>query len=372
VSFAATHRPPVRAIAGFSLIEIMVGMVIAMIGILVMTQIFALSEGQKRTTTGGNDAQNNGAIALFGLQREMREAGWGTSDQGILGCDVQVRTGFTLPAMAPVTINHSSLPAGDAGSDTLLIVYASTLQSPEGDIINAQSADNKSYGVNTPTSFSIGDLVIAKPQVRPDPCSGTGKLVVDSVAAVAAPNVTVATGAAGMSNGALYNFGTALTANAYAVRNGQLTRCNLMDSTANCTSTTAAVVAASWLPIADNIVSMKAQYGRDTRTTIAAPAYSIVSSYDSLTPGSTADIAAMAVSARPLVCRWARIPAVRMALVARSANFEKTTVTTASPAWDGGTIDLSATTNWGNYRYKVFQTTIPLRNITWMGAPTGC
>ena len=54
------------------------------------------------------------------------------------------------------------------------------------------------------------------------------------------------------------------------------------------------------------------------------------------------------------------------------------------PTWEGQTannptgsaanaIDVSATaTNWANYRYKVFQTTVPLRNVTWMGAPTGC
>ena len=48
-----------RLSAGFSLVEIMIGMVIGMLGIIVMMQIFALSEGQKRTTTGGGDAQNN-------------------------------------------------------------------------------------------------------------------------------------------------------------------------------------------------------------------------------------------------------------------------------------------------------------------------
>ena len=34
--------------------------------------------------------------------------------------------------------------------------------------------------------------------------------------------------------------------------------------------------------------------------------------------------------------------------------------------------DGTANTNWQNYRYKVFQTIVPIRNITVKGAQTGC
>ena len=73
-------RSPHRPAAGFSLVEIMVGMVIGMLGLIIMMQVFSLSESQKRTTTGGGDAHSNGAIALFGLQRDLRQAGFGVSD----------------------------------------------------------------------------------------------------------------------------------------------------------------------------------------------------------------------------------------------------------------------------------------------------
>ena len=52
---------------GFSLVEILVGMVIGLFGIIIITQIFALAEGQKRTTTSGSDAQTNGNIALYSI-----------------------------------------------------------------------------------------------------------------------------------------------------------------------------------------------------------------------------------------------------------------------------------------------------------------
>ena len=47
-----THR-----MQGFSLVELMVGLVVGMIGVVIMMQIFSVSEGYKRTTTGGDDAQ---------------------------------------------------------------------------------------------------------------------------------------------------------------------------------------------------------------------------------------------------------------------------------------------------------------------------
>ena len=69
-----TSRSSRRA-AGFSLVELMIGLVIGMVAIVVMMQVFSVSEGYKRTTTGGDDAQNNGAIALYGLQRDIQQSG---------------------------------------------------------------------------------------------------------------------------------------------------------------------------------------------------------------------------------------------------------------------------------------------------------
>jgi type IV pilus assembly protein PilW len=72
------------------------------------------------------------------------------------------------------------------------------------------------------------------------------------------------------------------------------------------------------------------------------------------------------------------VSAVQVALVVRNNQFERTTVTAAAPAWYGTTaatpvlIDLTNDTSWQNYRYKVYQTNVPLRNTTWLGAQSGC
>jgi type IV pilus assembly protein PilW len=91
-------------------------------------------------------------------------------------------------------------------------------------------------------------------------------------------------------------------------------------------------------------------------------------------------------------CEWARAPAVRFALVARSSHYESrfnaTTgqregdpVTAAAPTWLGSAddpIDLtknpdgSDNTDWQYYRYKTLEAVAPSRNIVWMGTQAGC
>ena len=95
------------------------------------------------------------------------------------------------------------------------------------------------------------------------------------------------------------------------------------------------------------VVSIRAQYGRDTN----ADGY--VDVYDNTAPASATDVVA-----------------VQLAVVARSGQLEKTAVSPATLVlWNGGTtanggaITLNAAAQL--YRYKVYQTTIPLRNVLW-------
>jgi len=380
-------QPPRRATRGFSLIEILVGMVIGMLGMIIMMQVFSLSEEQKRTTTGGGDAQSGAAIALFGLQRDLRQSGYGVTDVKLLGCSLALRAGVTLNPLAPLTINHPSIPAGDANTDTLLLVYSTSDNSPQGDGIASQPPSAGSaispdiYRVNTPLSFTAGDQVIATPQNRAAPCNLAMTTVV-GVAVAHANNVIVTTGTGliNMSFGTLFNLGQAPNSPAantqgpkilaYAIRGGNLTLCNYMVN--NCGSNANIGNAAIWVPIASNIVSMKAQYGRDTSTTMDG----IVDLYDMTTPSTiVAPPPPETITTPTYQCKWARISALRLALVARSANFEKTAVTTVAPIWDGSAgnaIDLSANATWQNFRYKVVQTVVPLRNLAWQGVPQGC
>lgn len=361
LSIPLALRP--AASRGFSLVEVMVALVIAMLAMIVMLQLFSVSEGYKRSTTGGADAQTIGAIALFGVQRDIRQSGYGFSNLNLLGCDLLLPTGRTLQNLAPVIINPAVaiLPAGDAGSDTLLVSYGNSEGTSEGDLLMSAPAAGtpKVYAPQTPTSFHANDWVIA--QVLPRlACS----LTLDKVAGVAGNNVTVTTGVNSLVGGSIvYNFGQAPVILGYAIRQGNLTVCDYMDVAKDCTNT----ASINWVPIANNVVSLRAQYGRDTAPAGAMDA--IVDLYDQTTPATA--------------CDWARTSALRFALVTRSTQLEKTAVTTAVPTWAGTTagnpvgsasspIDLSANTSWQNYRYRVFQTVVPLRNMVWAGVQTGC
>jgi type IV pilus assembly protein PilW len=228
----------IRKSRGFSLIELMVGLVIGMIGVVIMMQIFSVSEGYKRTTTGGDDAQNNGAIGLYGLQRDVRMAGFASNSftdnaassaaYSLIGCNVTLRAGVTINALGPVTINGAAVTATrDANTDSLLIFYGSGNDDPEGDRIEAQPATNIytlagfSAAGGTP-SIVAGDKVVAHPTPRPTPCN----LTMESVAALAASNVTVPTGVAGMTGGALFNLGPSPRVIAYRVSGGSLLMCD--------------------------------------------------------------------------------------------------------------------------------------------------
>ncbi len=362
------HNP--SKVSGFSLVELMVGMAIGLLGMLVVMQVSTIFQAQKNTASTGSKAQNTGAVALYGIQRDIEQSGYGVSALPIIGCDLQLRVGITLSPLAPLIINATSIPAGDKNTDTLLVAYSNTPAQTEGDPITNHALPT-AYTVGAPLTFNVGDNVIAQTPARQTPCS----LVLDSITAINGSDVTVVSGTPSYTPnagayGTLYNLGGAPTIkiHAYAVRGGVLTECDFM--VGDCTQT-----GSQWVPIADNVVSLRAQYGRDTT---APNMDGIVDKYDQAPPNTA--------------CHLVRIAAVRMALVVRSSQFQKGVVTTTAsnggipnaPTWagdqtnsivgGGGTLGpgLAPDEPWKHFRYKVFETTVPIRNVAWMGAVSGC
>ncbi len=360
--------------SGFSLVELMVGMVISLLGVIIIMQVTVAFQAQKSTTSNGSKAQNTGAIALYAIQREIEQAGYGVSSTSIIGCSVQLPSGPTI-TLAPLLINDTSVAVGDKNTDTLLVAYGNPPLQTEGDeVSHAMSGEYAvlkfaTYDNGTKATFNQHDYVIGAPIPRPTPCSGSSGLVLDVVASLSPPNtVTVQNGSSTFPTGTLYNLGPAPKIHAYAVRGGTLMECDFLVS--DCSK-----AGSGWIPIAENIVSLRAQYGRDT----TAPSMDgIVDKYDQAPPNTA--------------CQLVRIPAMRMALVARSSQYQKGVVTTTTsnggvrnaPTWAGDQTDSivggggnlgpgsAPDEPWKHYRYKVFETVIPMRNIAWMGAVSGC
>ena len=397
----------------FSLVEVMVAMVIGMLGIIVMMQMFSVFEGQKRTTTGGDDAINSGAASLYRIERDMQQSGLGISAAPLIGCTLSglSAAGSANLALAPVSINPEVTPGNplitgqDANTDTLLLISGNGSGTVDGDVLNsAVAAGATSYPVHTPTSFALGDRVVATRNTRTNPCAvNLATIVAPAPAAGVALTVSTAAPAALASGDLLFNLGAAPIARAYAIRGGNLTVCDY--TAANCGSAANNGDPAVWVPIANNIVSLRAQYGRDT--TDAPPAATVssrmdgaVDVWDQIHLWDQAAWLAGSVSADPAkdtaACALLRVAAVRIALVARNSQPEKTLaggahVTLAGPFWAGS--DLAAQgadavqaaavaislpspdpswPTWQDFRYKVFQTVIPLRNITIQGAVPEC
>lgn len=340
-------HPAHRSGSGFSLVEIMVAMVIGMLGILIIMQTFLMFEGQKRTTTGTADAQENALMALFTMEREVRMAGLGLVG---LGCTtINAYNSNMTPATYsfnawPVTIAQDN-PA--AGTDRITLVYsASAFGNIPTTITTAMPSESSILNVNNGDGFVQNDLVLVSEP--PKPCSvvqasqdgqktGTDWNIQHNPSWPYNPPAGAIFPVGGYGAGArLTNMGSMVN-HSYFVQNN-----NLMMSDVNLPAG-----AANPIALVNGIVAIKAQYGRDTN------ADGFVDVYDNTAPASATDVVA-----------------IKLAVVARSGQLEKDTVSPATLVlWNGGTIlnggalALDATARL--YRYKIYQTTIPLRNILW-------
>ena len=78
MSAAGLHKGEFRSAKrqrGVGLIEIMVGILISMLMVLIIYQVYLVSEGQKRTITAGSDAQQNASYGLFLIGQDLMGAG---------------------------------------------------------------------------------------------------------------------------------------------------------------------------------------------------------------------------------------------------------------------------------------------------------
>src|SRR4029077_8296297 len=148
-----------------SMVELMVAMAIALIGTIIIFQVFEVSEGIRRTTTSGGDAQQNGAIGLYVMENDLRTAGMGFNDTQYAGCDVAANDATRLPTNFTMRMSPVTIVGGGANTtaDSLSIFYGSqyvvanstVLQATRGaPFANVKIASSGRYG------FREGDLLI--------------------------------------------------------------------------------------------------------------------------------------------------------------------------------------------------------------------
>lgn len=115
---------------GFTITEIMVAVAIGLIGTLIVFKSLDNSHSVTRNVTGGSDAQTTGALALYSMERDVRQAGYGINDPAILGCQLRLsHSGSTFSLPADITGNTAVLTPlqirmdGD-GNPILRVAYA--------------------------------------------------------------------------------------------------------------------------------------------------------------------------------------------------------------------------------------------------------
>ncbi len=367
-----------RAQHGFSLIEIMVGVVIGLIAILVIYQAFAASEGIKRNTTSMGDAQQNGLISSFLLGIEIGNAGNGlASAREELGTCPD--TGNIVTSMRPIPILITD-GGGAATPDEFVVNYSAAttlvLAAPFQPLPGSPFATpaDSNYPVQTAVGFHKDDLIIAISNVAPVgiciPSRVTANpgtpdvsgVVLISHTPTGLPAVTLP------NTSMLLNLGPAGRGQKvrYDVQGGVLRSKALLDG--NGQPDNAQPVS----PLASNIVNLKLQYGIDNVGDGSVHAWVSATGAWSAANVLAMPVATPACPPAPAVCpvpapALDQIKAVRIGIVVRSEQFDKTVGAVPWSLFGGiysGTFAAS-TAPAGNWRYRTYETVVPLRNEIW-------
>lgn len=366
---------------GFSLVELMVGLVIGLFATLAIMQVFGVFEGQKRTTSGTADAQTNGSVALYSVQRDVRLGGYGLPlmDEENLGlkCNATTLTttatgsSLAIPInIVPVIIQDGGVAAG--ASDSITVNYGTTpnaglpvevnaIEATAGNpvnIINNMNCNNRDIVIAINDSNCVAQQITSG---SPHPNAIT-LTALPRAAGNASTHITLYSNA-GITPGSRISCLSGWNSVTYSVVNNQLMR-------------GAAV-------LVDGIVNIQAQYGIS-----ASPGSNTITQWVNPT-GVWASAALTPSPATPAsIENRNRIKAIRVAIVARNGLLENlpavsaacSSTTAANPtgvcAWDATsanptiaspapTINLTNTPQWNQYRYRVYESIIPLRNIVW-------
>lgn len=402
-----------RSQSGFTLVELLVGLVIGLLATLVVMQTFSAFEGNKRSTTGIADAQTNGTVGLYLLQRELQYAGYGvplvSGTMPTIGAataaNTFVFTNYTSMTQAQI---NTAVAAQLAAYNTKIAADTATVAA--GVNFSALKCDTSSPAINIdadgdPSTANATSVVrdIISPVIISDGGTSSDTVTIHYGTTTRGGMPTDVVSTAGTTTvGVTNTLGCRTGDVALVTRNGSST---CVVTTVTSTNALLDPITANSIEVASNIgiaqndkfsclgkvtqtifnvstgtgananqlqkngqsvlgdiVSMQAQYGISNTGNSE-----IVTSYVDAT-GIWAPTS-ITVANRNLV------KAVRIAVVARNNLLEKGVVTqlcsgTATGPTKlcvfGGNLDLSTTNvgaNWVNYRYRTYQIVVPLRNV---------
>lgn len=347
---------------GLTLVELLVGLATGLVVLLVVSQVMQSFEGQKRTSTGGNDSQTNGAVALYLLEQEIRMAGYGLFGPEGAYC----RNGINIYKDGGVVKNAEPFaPAriidGGAGPDAIVV----TRSQAAGDalplsIVKAMPNPSSIVTVGSDGGLKEGDLFIVGAREGNKVCTlmqlsrspqdtGNGVNLNHNSGAGSPYNPSKISQT--FSDTEAYEIGDI----AFVMGDGGMGRrfsvppdgCDHLVESDPVVQDLDEVTCANSMRMVAQVVDLQAEYGVvDGGVLTWVPA-----------TGSWA-----ALDADEIL----QIRAIRVGVVTRHPQFEKTAVPAApAPAWMGTATSSLIAAN-PNYRHRVFETVIPLRNVIWV------
>ena len=355
------------ACAGFSLVELMVGLSLGMLTLLAMSQIYVAFHFQHRGTDSDIGAQTSAMNALYAIERDLLQAGHGLGDRRLLGCTGR-RDGGAGLVLAPAKIT-----AGANGAPDALQLLLGDSSAPPTALSAGLAPGGTVLAVGSTLGMRVGDTLALQQDGLP--CALVRMASVDSPLQAsrtvedgnAPPSGTDAVGAGGYSAGAIaFNLGQ-LAQVSYALGGAMLQRTRTAYPGADPVTEN----------IASGIVSMRLQYGFDTR-----PGKQSGLEVDRWSP-TMLDADRSGISGDR--GDWQRMAALKLAVVARSPFRQapgaggacSATLAANAPGWEttqadgsqsSSAISLAHVPDWQCYRYRVAETVVPLRNVLW-GVP---
>jgi type IV pilus assembly protein PilW len=298
--------------------------------------------------------------------------GFGNISAQSLGCTVKAHnSGFATPSFEFKFVPVEIVDGTGGLPDVIRVLYGNSAYVVNIQKVQSSTATSKTLQYRT--GFNAGDAILVAGNTPRD-CAlfeVTGNSAADAVtilhgttsytnfytAAAVMPTLNSATAGATFTSGEIYNFGPNAQRTQWQLSAaGVLTRMNSLRTTTPS-------------EVSEGLVNIQAQYGYDGADAGAGTltggtvngrieATEWIDNFNGATPD------------------WTKVLAVRVAILARSGQLEKDAITANAPSWAGGnfvmlnldgTVGASAVlaNDWKRYRYKVYETLVPLRNMMW-------
>jgi type IV pilus assembly protein PilW len=401
-------HPRSHAEQGFGLVELLVGVVIALMTSLAIFQTFAVNEEQRRTTSSGSEGLQQGTLAMAQIQAIVRNAGYNlvtptdpallmptrtvvlgapstissaapAATEFLMGCVTQ-----TGRRMAPVTVTAG--PTAIA-SDTITVIQGSSTRSPiPAKLETAVGVGATDLTITSTYGYAVNDWVLIYEQnatlnpgvTRPIACTLARVISLPSAPVIDRGTIRLSVGTA-----AAYSDLSRVVNLGQNPQGPQVQRLSVINNRLTLTNMATGVAQ----PIADNVISMKVQVGVDITADDLIDEWTNPPPLptDWLNPNSVAtipSIATLPVAVGPRSLN--EMKALRVGLLIRSPQFERPNTAGACVSSGAGPFEVlgavagnaaqripdmpgsGAYNLAGNqrcYRYNTVTNIIPLRNM---------